>query len=255
MNNYRETACKMHQLNPSWTEQTKTQYIKHALRETQTHKTLNHPNIVKLYETFELDQNTLCTILEYCNGPDLSLYLKQNKIMQEKDAKMIMKQILYGLKYLHENQRKIIHYDLKPQNILFHMGEIKITDFGLCKVMESNTNGLELTSQGVGTYWYLPPECFEMGENPPKITTKVDIWSVGVIFYEMVFGEKPFGNNMSQEKILKEQVILSVDGVKFPQKPNISNECKEFIVNCLFKAPEKRWDVNACLNSAYLNKK
>ena len=59
MNNYRETACKMHQLNPSWTEQTKTQYIKHALRETQTHKTLNHPNIVKLYETFELDQNTL----------------------------------------------------------------------------------------------------------------------------------------------------------------------------------------------------
>jgi len=169
---------------------------------------------------------------------------------------MIIKQILFGLKYLHENQRKIIHYDLKPQNILFHSGEIKITDFGLCKVIEdSNTTRLELTSQGVGTYWYLPPECFETGDPPPKISTKVDIWSVGVIYYEMMFGEKPFGNNMSQEKILKDQVILTVDGVKFPAKPVISNDGKEFITNCLNKNPEKRWDVNLCLNSPYLSKK
>jgi len=243
-------------LNPIWSEHNKTQYIRHAARETQTHKTLNHPNIVKLYETFELDQISLCTILEYCNGCDLSLYLKQNKSLQEKECKMIIKQILFGLKYLHENQRKIIHYDLKPQNILFHSGEIKITDFGLCKVIEdSNTTRLELTSQGVGTYWYLPPECFETGDPPPKISTKVDIWSVGVIYYEMMFGEKPFGNNMSQEKILKDQVILTVDGVKFPAKPVISNDGKEFITNCLNKNPEKRWDVNLCLNSPYLSKK
>lgn len=245
----------MHQLNPLWSEHNKSQYIKHALRETQTHRSLNHPNIVKLFETFELDANTLCTILEYCNGPDLSCYLKQNKLLQEKDAKLLLKQILYGLKYLHENQRKIIHYDLKPQNILFHAGEIKITDFGLCKVMESNTSLMELTSQGVGTYWYLPPECFEIADTPPKITTKVDIWSVGVILFEMVFGEKPFGNNMSQEKILKEQVILSADSVKFPQKPAVSAECKELIANCLVKNCDKRWDVNQCLNSSFFSKK
>lgn len=81
---------------------------------------------------------------------------------------------------------------MKPQNILFHDGEIKVTDFGLCKVLDDNVSRLELTSQGVGTYWYLPPETFE--EHKPFITSKVDIWSVGVILYEMVYGLKPFGN-------------------------------------------------------------
>jgi tousled-like kinase len=61
---------------------------------------------------------------------------------------------LSGLKYLNESKQKIIHYDLKPQNILFHNGEIKITDFGLCKIMEEHEERIELTSQGVGTYWY-----------------------------------------------------------------------------------------------------
>jgi tousled-like kinase len=80
---------------------------------------------------------------------------------------------------LHEHKKKIIHYDLKPQNILFHQGLLKITDFGLCKVVEDNVSRLELTSQGVGTYWYLPPECFEMGDSPPQINTSLDIWSLG----------------------------------------------------------------------------
>jgi len=83
---------------------------------------------------------------------------------------------------------------------MFHNGEIKITDFGLCKVMASKDNSkMDLTSQGVGTYWYLPPECFMMGDEdkPPKISQKVDIFSIGVIFYELIFGRKPFGHNMS----------------------------------------------------------
>lgn len=49
---------------------------------------------------------------------------------------------------------------------------------------------MELTSQGAGTYWYLPPECFEIGKQPPKISSKVDVWSVGVIFYQMLFGKR-----------------------------------------------------------------
>lgn len=97
---------------------------------------------------------------------------------------------------MHNNKDKIIHYDLKPQNIMFHKGELKIADFGLCKVIESDVSRLELTSQGVGTYWYLPPECFESGKNA-TISTKVDVWSVGVIFYEMLFGERPFGQGMT----------------------------------------------------------
>lgn len=83
-----------------------------------------------------------------------------NNTLCEKEARIIICQILSGLEYLNRYRTKIIHYDLKPQNILFHNGEIKISDFGLAKVMEDNSDDIELTSQGVGTYWYLPPECF-----------------------------------------------------------------------------------------------
>ncbi len=73
-------------------------------------------------------------------------------------------------------------------------GEIKITDFGLSKLMTEDLynpdTGMDLTSQGAGTYWYLPPECFETGREPPKISSKVDIWSVGIIFFQCLFGKK-----------------------------------------------------------------
>ena len=73
-------------------------------------------------------------------------------------------------------------------------GDIKITDFGLSKIMDSDNydpeHGMELTSQGAGTYWYLPPECFVVGKTPPKISSKVDVWSIGVIFYQCLYGKK-----------------------------------------------------------------
>lgn len=69
---------------------------------------------------------------------------------------------------------------------------MKITDFGLSKIMDDpSASKLELTSQGVGTYWYLPPECFGAEDSinsQPKISNKVDIWSLGVVLYEMLFG-------------------------------------------------------------------
>lgn len=97
---------------------------------------------------------------------------------------------------------------------------VKISDFGLCKIMNGDETRLELTSQGVGTYWYLPPECFS--NDYPKISSKVDIWSIGVIHYEMLYGLKPFGNEMSQEWILKEGIMLKAYSLEFPVKPQIS---------------------------------
>ena len=75
-------------------------------------------------------------------------------------------------------------------------GDIKITDFGLSKIMDSENynpdHGMDLTSQGAGTYWYLPPECFVVGKTPPKISSKVDVWSLGVIFYQCLYGKKVY---------------------------------------------------------------
>uniref|UniRef100_A0A671XS72 Protein kinase domain-containing protein n=1 Tax=Sparus aurata TaxID=8175 RepID=A0A671XS72_SPAAU len=194
----RYVAIKIHQLNKNWREEKKQNYHKHACREYRIHKELDHPRIVKLYDYFSIDTDSFCTVLEYCEGNDLDFYLKQNKLMSEKEGRSIVMQIVNALKYLNQIRPPIIHYDLKPGNILLvngtACGEIRITDFGLSKIMDddsySSADGIELTSQGAGTYWYLPPECFVVGKEPPKISNKVDVWSVGVIFYQCLYGRK-----------------------------------------------------------------
>ncbi|XP_065212403.1 serine/threonine-protein kinase tousled-like 2 [Planococcus citri] len=256
----RYVACKVHQLNKDWKEDKKANYIKHAIREYNIHKSLDHPRVVKLYDVFEIDANSFCTVLEYCSGHDLDFYLKQHKVIGEKEARLIIIQVVSALKYLNEIKPPVIHYDLKPGNILLVegnvCGEIKITDFGLSKIMdEENYNpdhGMDLSSQGAGTYWYLPPECFMVGKNPPKISSKVDVWSVGVIFYQCLYGRKPFGHNLSQASILEENTILKATEVQFTNKPVVSNEAKSFIRCCLAYRKEDRFDVLALAKHEYL---
>lgn len=244
-------ACKLHQLNQNWKEEIKDNYIKHTIRENQIHKEIDFSKIVKHYGTIEIDNNSFCTVLEYCTGPDLATYLQKNKSIGEKEARIIITQILLGLEYLNKLPNKIIHYDLKPENIIFHNMEVKISDFGLAKIIENNADKIQLTSQGVGTYWYLPPECFEENFNV-DISSKVDIFSVGVILYEMFFRVKPFGQNYTQDKLLKDKIMYNARKVEFPPKPVISEECKDFIKHCLASRQEDRYDVFQALNSPFI---
>uniref|UniRef100_UPI00358E6043 serine/threonine-protein kinase tousled-like 2 isoform X4 n=1 Tax=Myxine glutinosa TaxID=7769 RepID=UPI00358E6043 len=270
----RYVAVKIHQLNKNWRDEKKENYHKHACREYRIHKELHHPRIVKLYDYFSLDTDSFCTVLEYIEGNDLDFYLKQHKLMSEKEARSVIMQIVSALKYLNEIKPPIIHYDLKPEpsqdgqlkasliagNILLvdgkSCGEIKITDFGLSKIMDdenyNSVDGMDLTSQGAGTYWYLPPECFVVGKEPPKISNKVDVWSVGVIFYQCLYGRKPFGHNQSQQDILQEKTILRATEVQFSVKPVVSNEAKAFIRRCLAYCKEDRIDVLQLANDPYL---
>ena len=105
---------------------------------------------------------------------------------------------------------------------------------------------MALTSQGAGTYWYLPPEVF-CRPNPGEtitISSRVDVWSLGCIFYELLYGIKPFGNNKSQQTILKESTIMNESQhLSFPSKPVVSLEAKEFIKRCLEYRKERRPDV------------
>ena len=126
-------------------------------------------------------------------------YLSQrpNKQLPEKEAKTIIAQVFEGLAYLNTDHlvegrgagpstNHIIHYDLKPANILFDdYGTIKISDFGLSKLLDVGSgHSMELTSPGAGTLYYQPPECQMRGPEGrnPQISNKVDVWAAGVHF-------------------------------------------------------------------------
>nr|GLL43255.1 serine/threonine-protein kinase TOUSLED isoform X1 [Ipomoea trifida] len=252
---HRYVACKLHGLNAQWSEDKKQSYIRHAIREYNIHKTLVHINIVRLWDIFEIDQNTFCTVLEYCSGKDLDAILKATPVLSEFEARFIIVQIFRGLVYLNKRSQKIIHYDLKPGNVLFDESRIaKMTDFGLSKIVEDDvgSKGMELTSQGAGTYWYLPPECFELGKTP-LISSKVDVWSAGILLYQMLFGKRPFGHDQTQERILREDTIIKARKVEFPSRPAISSEAKDFIRRCLTYNQAERPDVLAIAQDPYLN--
>ncbi|KAL5726053.1 non-specific serine/threonine protein kinase [Ranunculus cassubicifolius] len=251
---YRYVACKLHGLSAHWSEDKKQSYIRHAIREYNIHKSLVHRNIVRLWDTFEIDQNTFCTVLDYCSGKDLDAVLKATPILSEKEARIIIYQIFKGLSYLNKGTQKIIHYDLKPGNVLFdEQGVAKVTDFGLSKIVEDDvgSKGMELTSQGAGTYWYLPPECFELSKIP-LISSKVDVWSAGVLFYQMLFGRRPFGHDQTQERILREDTIIKARKVEFPTRPAVSNEAKDLIRRCLTYDQALRPDVLSIVQDPYL---
>ena len=165
---YAYCSVKIHQLDPRWSEAKKDNYTKHVSREYEIHRNVRHPRIVSLYDVFEIDSDSFATVLECCDGTDLDTILKEQSLLPERSARAMLLQILSGMRYLSSSsadgtRQGIIHYDLKPGNILFdEFGDAKITDFGLSKIVdtESSENSMELTSQGAGTYWYLPPECF-----------------------------------------------------------------------------------------------
>lgn len=192
------------------------EFFRRVMREAEIQKRLVHPNIAKFDNIVDINksQNLMVFELEHCSGPELATYLRKHACLEEREAKSIMKQLFSALDYLSKLKDRIIHYDLKPNNVMFDEGVVKILDFGLSKIMYGEDTRIDLTSQGVGTYYYLPPEAFE--ENDPQISAKLDVWSLGVIFFELLYGLKPFGQGLSQHEIYDKKIINQAYDVKFP---------------------------------------
>ena len=225
-------AVKIHQLDRRWSEAKKANYTKHVSREYDIHRSVKHDRIVRLLDVFEIDSDSFATVLELCQGTDLDAILKERTKLPESDAKSILLQVLTAMEYLstsEDSRQAIIHYDLKPANILLDQdGNVKITDFGLSKIVDADS--MELTSQGAGTYWYLPPECFLKDS---RISNKVDVWSIGVIYYQMLVGKRPFGHGQTQDALLADGTILNARAVHFPEDVALSTDCQNFIRACL----------------------
>ncbi|KAL4475683.1 hypothetical protein ABPG73_010738 [Tetrahymena malaccensis] len=172
------------------------QYIKQSLqREIEALKKIKHPNVIELKDVYYSD-NYIYIIQEFCQDGELKQYIqtiqKSNMPFDEyeKICLEIAYQITQGMQTVH--RMDIIHRDLKPQNILVHNKKIKIIDFGFCKSFD---NQAHMIKSAVGSPYYMSPQIL----SKIPYTYKTDIWSFGMIFYELVFKKLPYYANSEAE--------------------------------------------------------
>ena len=176
-------------------------------REARALARLNHPNIVSVYD-FGQAREFYYFIMEFVDGVNLR-QLEQSRRLAPAEALGIVPKICEALQYAHEEG--IVHRDIKPGNILLDKkGRVKIADFGLAKLLDTEANDLTLTrsQQVMGTPHYMAPEQIE---KPQEVDHRADIYSLGVVFYEMLTGELPMGRFAPPSQ--KVQVDVRVDEV------------------------------------------
>tara|TARA_Y100000741_G_scaffold341104_1_gene303137 strand:+ start:53 stop:1144 length:1092 start_codon:yes stop_codon:yes gene_type:complete len=191
-------------------------YISYVEKEIDIMKKLNHKNIIKLYDTIYTEKY-IYLVLEYCDN-DLHSFINKTDLDEEK-IKYIIRQITDSLKYIMDNN--IVHRDLKPHNILINNNlEIKLCDFGFAREFKDTL----LTETICGSPLYMAPEIL----NNHKYNIKSDIWSLGIIMYEMFMKDHPYkANNIPDlmNKLNSNKPILVNN--------NINEKCKELIYNLL----------------------
>lgn len=149
---------------------------------------LRHPSVVKLYETFETKRHIML-VMELCAGGDLLNFVRKRKKCEESLAKILFKQIIEGIGYIHS--KSILHRDIKLDNILLDgKGLVKIADFGVSKTVKPG----EIMYEQSGTPAYIAPEIIK---NEGYRGFRADLWSAGVVLFALLFGTVPFkANNM-----------------------------------------------------------
>ena len=210
-------------------------------------KTLDHPNIIKVYEFYSTEKY-IYIINELCTGGELFNKIVEVKYFTESTACFIMRQLLSAVAYCHD--KGVIHRDLKPENILIENSEekdkeyfhIKIIDFGTCEILKKK----KLTEQ-IGTSFYIAPEVLKNGYNE-----KCDLWSCGVILYILLCGSPPFyGKN---EKEIFQKIL---DGnVNFKHKiwNKISDDAKNLVIKLLQVDPSQRLSAAEALEDEWFKK-
>jgi serine/threonine-protein kinase ULK/ATG1 len=200
-------------------------------REVSLMRKLDHPNILKLYDVVR-KKDGVYLVLEFCNGGDLAKYIHKKNYKWDMQY---FNEISDGLKYLHKNN--ILHRDIKPQNILIHNNHIKISDFGFAKSFESH----ELITTFCGSPLYMAPEIIKDRE----YDSKSDIWSLGVIFYELLTKRHPY-----YIKTRKQLYSLIANGHNINFDIIKNSRCRRLIQNMLEPDPNKRYEWSALFEEA-----
>ncbi|XP_013785970.2 death-associated protein kinase 2-like [Limulus polyphemus] len=206
-------------------------------REVYILRSAHHDNIVQLHDVFDIGSE-IVLVLELIKGGELFEFVSQKEFLSEKETSGFIRQILLGLNHLHD--MCVAHLDLKPENVLLvdRSGKhIKLIDFGLSRHISVDTEIREL----MGTPEFVAPEIV----NFEPVTLATDMWSVGVITYNLLSGISPFLGDSKQETFSN---ISAVD-YYFDDEyfSHVSELAKDFIAKLLVKDPRKRTTVDQCL--------
>lgn len=207
-------------------------FIRRFKREALSVSNLSHPNIVEVYDVGE-EEGNYYIVMEYIEGKTLKQLLQKRGALTLTEVIDIMSQLTDGLAHAHEAY--IIHRDIKPQNIMIEdNGLVKITDFGIATAV--NSTQLTQTNSVMGSVHYLPPE----QANGKGSTIKSDIYSLGILMYELLTGSVPFKGDTAVEIALK-HMKEKIPSVR-KQNPTIPQSIENIILKATAKNPKNRYD-------------
>lgn len=207
-------------------------FVRRFQREAISASSLSHPNIVEMYDVGE-DDGKYFIVMEYVDGKTLKSLIKKRGALTLPEVMDIMKQLTSAVSSAHESY--IIHRDIKPQNVMIlEDGRVKITDFGIA--MALNSNELTQTNSVMGSVHYLPPE----QANGTGSTIKSDIYSLGILMYELLTGKLPFKGENAVEIAIKQMKE------PIPSVRNLNSEIPQSVENIILKAcaknPKNRYE-------------
>ena len=230
---------------------TDEKFVRKFQREASAASNLDHPNIVGIYDVGEDDGNYYI-VMEYVEGRTLKSLIKRRGALTLPEVIDIMTQLTSGIAHAHE--KGIIHRDIKPQNVLIlDDGLVKIADFGIAQAL--NSNELTQTNSVMGSVHYLPPE----QANGTGSTYKSDIYSLGILMFELLIGKVPFKGENAVEIAIKQMKdpIPSVCDLN----ENIPQSVENIVLKATAKNPKNRYDtveemkydIKTCLDEDRIN--
>ena len=209
------------------------------LREVEITYKIHHPNIVKLFGHFE-DNECCYLLMEYIDGGDLFSYIPVNgkSKLKPEQAASIIKDVISAVYYIHHMNPPIMHRDIKPENVLITSGlKAKLTDFGLCAYIQPGI----LRKSTCGSPIYMSPEMIDKtGHNE-----KIDIWSIGVLFFELLTGDQAWaGENLAT-------IEYNIRNLRISWPEDMNGFPSELIKKILKKNPEERISLTDMLNDPF----
>jgi len=217
---------------------------KETLQEAKIIEHMQHPNIVKFIETFKTKKGKLCIVMDYADGGDIGQKIKdqRGKPFSENQILDWFTQMCLGMKHVHD--RKIIHRDLKGANVfLTKKGIVKIGDFGIAKVL---SHTVQKARTMVGTPYYLSPEII----NSKPYCNKTDVWSMGVMLYELCALKPPF--DAPSIHLLSMKIVR---GIYNPIPSSYSADLRGLIKQMLEVRIDQRPDVNKILGMPLIQRR